>query len=194
MTAAQPVGRECPSCKLIDQVQKVSAVVKTGTTTGALIGTTTGDAGDASHTLSHESQTVLSKLLASPQKPKSWWALWLQVASRAFIVVLLALVVGLAAATSLLVFGSGQTNLQYATVVQILSVGACLFVFGLIAYINTGNRTYNRLRKKWKRTYYCHRCDLFFIPGVKFDKKPHKPLIVTPEDMQKWLRARKWKK
>jgi hypothetical protein len=187
MTAAQPGGMECPQCHQIDQVQKVSAIVKAGTATGALTGTTTGANGDANHTLARNNQTLLSKLLAAPKKPDgTTWSLWQRIAVGIFVVALLALVFGLAAATMLFTYVGEQQDPQLTIIVQGLLVGFFFCVFGIIALLSNSDRTYKKLRKKWKQSYYCHRCDGFFIP--------HKTSLIAPEDMQEWLRKRHLKK
>lgn len=190
MTAGQPAQIACPQCGQIDQVQKVSAIVKAGTTTGALTGTTTGG-GAAGPKLSHDSQTVLSKLLASPKNPgNTGWAFWQRMVWHSALIIVLAFLVGLATAQFVLVNISGLHDPLLVNVTQGLLVGFFAVVFGIIALLSDPNRAYARQRQKWKRTYYCHRCDGFFIPGVSMGKSK----LVAPENMQAWLRAHTWNK
>ena len=77
MRYSSPVA--CPHCHREDAVQKVSAVVESGSSTGVQIGRTVGRAGGQRMTgyvlMVSRQQTTLSSLLAPPRPPRNVWGI-----------------------------------------------------------------------------------------------------------------------
>lgn len=156
---------ECPSCHLIDSVQKVSSIVKSGTSETHMKGTGVGGAysfGDDGLSLgggkiwaSGNQVTVLSKQLARPNlqpEGKSGLLTWLFFGSCAIAIILL-----------------------------LSAAFVAFFVFALIAvglffpfsrergeyseYVQHFQTKANLALQRWNHLYYCHRCDGIFVPG-----------------------------
>jgi hypothetical protein len=175
----------CPNCHLADRVQRVSAIVKAGRWHGDLTGTTFGVDGDENVILHSESISELAKLLAPPEKPERSLPPWFIRLARHAAIVAIALVAGLALVQLVIeelssIFQLPQPPQPRLLPWQIASVVMlyCLLLLGN-AWLYRSKRTYDDALKKWKKAYYCHRCDGIFL------QKP--PKLVSPGDFAEWL-------
>jgi len=175
----------CPNCYLADRVQKVSAIVRAGKWHGDLSGTTLGPEGEENVVLQSENISELARLLAPPEKPKQAIPSWFIRIARYAAIVAIALIAGLALVQLAVewLFSTSQPPQTKLLLWQIASVATiyCLLFFGARAWRNARIRTYKQAMKKWKNSYYCHRCDSIFI------LKP--PDATAPGDFAEWLYA-----
>lgn len=175
----------------MDMVQKVSAIVATGTSTGSYsgptigVGETFGRGGGTTimggyTTLSGWSQSELSRRLASPQRPQQRpIGCWFYGALVFF---------GLGAFGGLLqvVFGGLKSAENWGALFFVLFT--LLFVLlGGLGHSQSEQRRVERelpaweaAMDKWNRLFYCHRCDGVFVPGQS---------LVPSRDMQAMLRS-----
>lgn len=160
----------CPHCYHEDMVQKVSAIVEEGTTTGVEYGWVTGRTGGRrfrGHTVGwNRQQTVLATLLAPPRRPVHAMGL-------AAIVAGFFLMVFLYCIASQVVSTVVQANPEVLIVLGVLAVFALVLFVLLIrgvsdsaAYHRRDWLEWQRQMRKWQSLYYCHRCGTVFIPGV----------------------------
>ncbi len=159
----------CPCCLQDEMVQKVSAVVAEGTTTGMSHGWTVGHAGSRrfqGNTVTWSRlRSVLAEMLAAPRRP-----LPLVGCGAAIATVLL---IG----TALLTLSEAATlTTQGESILSLCFVVFALFPAALLVLLVRGVRQHapaqRRAWMKWERQmqychslYYCHRCDGVFLPG-----------------------------
>ena len=160
----------CPHCWREDQVQKVSALVASGTTTGMEYGWTVGRAGQQrfhGNTVEwSRQQTVLATLLAPPRQPRP-------VAELAAVVALLLLIGFLLCVLSQAAIVVEAANLFLVTLwLVFVSLPVVLLVLlGRAMRTQTADSRrawleWQRRRQKWEALYYCHRCGGVFLPGI----------------------------
>jgi len=177
----------CPSCGQVDQVQKVSAVVEGGTSTGAFTGTnqsagyTFGRGGGVTveggtTTLTGTSRTQLAQRLALPSKP---------IRHAPTSVVSMVVWAVIAAGGGLLLWlnvytqihnsdGSTDPSIFWALyIISGIMIGAPAIRFCVLpgqykrdaVRVQKGLPIWNRAYSKWVHLYYCHRCDGIFVQG-----------------------------
>lgn len=153
---------ECPVCHQLDQVQKVSAIVSSGTSNtsstgeGLTIGSEMGGhamggaVGVTNFKTKSRQQSVLADVLSPPEKQKYDSTPWK---------------VSGAMATIFLLFLPGAYSL-----LSVFFVIAILYLYDKksSAFNNNNLPHYKLLLDRWNHTFYCHRCDVAFYPGVAF--------------------------
>ncbi len=172
----------CPSCRQVDQVQKVSSVVEGGTSTGAFTGTnqsagyTFGRGGSVTveggtTTLTGTSQTQLAQRLALPPKPT------FSILSDTGAVLTVILALGGAICLFFGIIGDDPTDGFYiAYWLRLIGIGAivlavlwvCLIYRHSVkahAAVRRTTPVWERAAAIWVRLYYCHRCDGIFVQG-----------------------------
>ena len=160
----------CPHCYQEDMVQKVSAIVAEGTTTGIEYGWVTGRAGGRrfrGHMVGwNRQQTVLATLLAPPRRP-------VHTAGIAAVFAGIFLMVFLYCIESQAVSTVAQSSSEVMLVLGVLAVFAIALCVLLIvgvsrsaAYHRRDVIAWQRQMGKWQALYYCHRCGVVFIPGI----------------------------
>jgi hypothetical protein len=179
---------QCPYCQRIDNVQKVTAIVSAGISTGTYRGYADG-AGYTSHGpvvmdeaiyLSGSSQTYLSRILAPPNQP-------IYQSNEGCIIVILAigslLVIWFGIAVAVSSLGTFfPTSITFASIIialitsLVLGMG-CIFVSKRfikanrkmfepeLARFHYDLERWQRAIARWQELYYCHRCDGVFFPG-----------------------------
>ena len=173
----------CPHCQREDRVQKVSALVASGTTTGTAYGWTVGRAGRSrfhGNTVEwSRQQTVLATLLAPPRQPR--------LGAEAAAVVALVLLSG----WFLCVFSQAAVVVEEANWVffMVWAVFVALPVMLFVLHIRSMRRQmverhrarqeWQQKMQRWEALYYCHRCDGVFLPGL--------PLFVPASVTQAFL-------
>jgi hypothetical protein len=179
---------QCPKCHRADSVQKVSAVVKNGTSESILKGQNISTSynisanqvsiGGGSFTAKGTQNTLLSQQLSLiNEKPK-------QTTNRRGCLLFLSLPFFLGAIIALLGIVSGYTkNLSGSLLMVIIfgAIGALILTPYMIQRKRDQSSHMKALQKwrrdatlaqeRWNQLYYCHRCDGVFIPG--------KPLVPT---------------
>jgi hypothetical protein len=163
----------CPHCHSDQQVQKVSAIVASGTVNGTMHGIYWGRVGGIFSGRSfhgntirwHHQQTELAERLAPPRKPRNLAAVGTILGVFCFA---LPLVCG--CPQSLATAGMGIVGGMLALGVLGLCVAA---IVGMIVAYQRGvpgrrmrHMEWQRQMSKWDALYYCHRCDGVFAPGV----------------------------
>lgn len=159
----------CPHCQREDRVQKVSALVAHGTTTGMHYGWTVGRVGRQrfhGHTVAwSRQQTLLAGQLAPPGRPLPLIGC---AAGIAVLLLVLSLLCIVSEAASVAAEASGAVVFMMAVFV--------VFPVGLLVVLVRGVRTnapssqmawleWQRQMQKWQALYYCHRCGGVFVPG-----------------------------
>ena len=164
---------ECPNCRLVDSVQKVSGIVKSGTSETSLKGNgqavsySFGDDGlavGAGRFKASGSQiTVLSKQLARPN---------LQPRSKSGVLGCLFPISVIITIISMLVLFSGE---NIGSTLLTLVVFAFITIFLFIPfnqeriryedYLEDFQAATDSALERWNDLYYCHRCDGIFVPG-----------------------------
>jgi hypothetical protein len=148
-------GIRCPICGQIDSVQKVSAVVNSGTSYRELVGGY------------NKSQTALSNQLAIPE-------LNLDILNQLRTVGIIFLCVGIpfAACGTAAAFGSlgnGHIDLTLGlTIYSFVALGLLFLIPALILRyqkIAADKPKRERARVLWEKLYYCSRDDVVFVPG-----------------------------
>lgn len=163
---------ECPNCHRVDSVQKVSAIVKSGTSETLLKGNVQGVGGSYAFgandvsigggaftaSASGTQTTVLAKRLPQPNfQPagRSNGCEWLFWASLAVAVLSLLSLSG-GGVLAFLLFGAIAAASFFPMKNEHIRYGKYLDEFYSMA------RT---VAERWNRLYYCHRCDGVFIQG-----------------------------
>lgn len=189
MSQGQVMQLVCPQCGQIDQVQKVTAVVSNGSSTGLIAGR---GAGNASNTrgmeavatgnavLAGATQTILGQRLLPPVEPKYEDDSTITVDIRAMEVVFVFGAVVLA----IYVIASVLADKRWAQDGQVPGVvlASIVLVAGGMYFLATARQrsSNKRIRKAafksehsrwekamlgWHQLYYCHRDDGVFRPG-----------------------------
>lgn len=176
---------KCPKCGRIDQVQKVSAVVSSGATTGQYtgsgmgFGSTYGRHGSVANTLmfggatlTGGQETVLSQRLAPPMQPVYEKAriVWDTNSQLALALCIIGGVVGvpvamIALSTSSLgcLIGLAIFGLSLVAIVSARRAHAK----DVRAFYASENPRWQAAIDKWNDLYYCGRDDLVFIPETR---------------------------
>ncbi|HVB60724.1 MAG TPA: hypothetical protein VNE61_05965 [Ktedonobacteraceae bacterium] len=177
---------ECPSCHRVDSVQKVSAIVSSGTTYGTYSGFANG-AGYTAHgqimvndyvMVSGSNQTELSRWLAPPQRPPSASLTEMIFSPQGLVISIVLLLFGL----SMGYFVVGMTLLDWQFLFSFSGfVMALIAVSPVLAFLRAWYIARSRRIRaeillpqwqiaisRWQQLYYCHRCDGVFLSGQTF--------------------------
>ena len=156
-----PQEDTCPRCKKSDQMQKVSAIVAAGTTTGTMASTSRIGYGVMSTVGANVNRTVLSQHLAAPLAPL-------------YRTVGVGPVVALLVAGCAVLVGIGTVGTDPATGGVWLGgglLGIVVLVWYLVAETSRRKRVYDDedaqweiAMWRWEQLFYCHRCDGVFMP------------------------------
>jgi hypothetical protein len=152
----------CPSCKRVDNVQKVSAIVSAGQSYGSAAG------GPTIHTSSD-----LAGYLSMPSKPivapPGGCSMIMLILSAAGVAILLLRWLVAIAADSGDDFGFLTTIfLCPATLLLIVAVSAYVYRRRGTASAQEDEQelvAWNYMRPRWDRAYYCSRCDAVYVEG-----------------------------
>lgn len=157
----------CPECKKDDQVQKVSAILSSGTFTSTYqvpvsVQTENGPIyGNVNRQA--ENSTTLAKKLALPEKPQGMTCgMWL-------VIIFLLVTIPLGTAATI----NDWTDSKYPTLMIIIGLGLFgVLLYFLIKLIKRGDantkekiKIWERQTANWNKVYYCHRDDMVFYPG-----------------------------
>lgn len=167
----------CPSCHRDQSVQKVSAIVASGTTTG----TTQGIQFGYVHTsllwrhrftgrsiLWNQQQTQLAAQLAPPEMPRTRMGWVAAIGSLVFALPLLSLGPQAVSATVTATPSQGVVTLDLALLTCATAIALLVAV-----YVRGRPQRQQKMRAwldataRWQSVLYCHRCDVVFIPGVR---------------------------
>lgn len=163
---------ECPSCHRVDSIQKVSAIVSSGTTYGTYSGFADG-VGYTAHgqimvndyiMVSGSNQTELCRWLTPPQQAAK--------PSSSLFVILVVLMI-FSAYPAVIYLISGEVFWSAFWIGTII-VAAIVFTLKQHArktrliHIQSQFPRWQRAISKWQQLYYCHRCDGVFLPWQKF--------------------------
>ncbi len=194
MANPNPQNYNCPQCGQVDRVEKVSALLRAGTSAGLYSGTASG-----SGLVAGMSYTALSQKLSPPIEPiyQSPWGGCSVTITAGLVIWNIAFIVWVCLGLSqspTVVEALSHGNLDYwRTFIIIIGVGLIGWVI-MAAIISTKNRTasergthfateyprWERAIARWNELYYCSRNDVVFIPG--------KPNTCVPiNEMQKLL-------
>ena len=166
----------CPKCGQVDQVQKVTAIVTSGTTSGTL---TYYDS------MYYQNSTVLAQRLMPPSEPRIdrpgfCSLILLLLFIGAFLTPLLLLASQYPEARAAIIANGGLSNRGVQTgiaqFIGMLMVPLLLAVWVLAARRSTARRTEQQEQQvlawrgaiaRWNRLYYCFRCDIVHVEGEK---------------------------
>jgi hypothetical protein len=181
MGSEQQIGLVCPNCQQIDQVQKVSAVVDTGTTASAFIVKVPGRAirGRAIG----QTRTDLSIKLAPPPEPQYTRNIRRLIASS-FLITLILVIAGIIFNGGVTILSDFSGSVRFTLGISVILMSAIPFL-GLIPITKSNNkykqramteldiihRTWEESIRKWKELYYCARCDRVFLQNQQ-DSSP----------------------
>jgi hypothetical protein len=157
----------CPQCDNDDSIQRVSAVVAGGTSTGSFSGPTgaltysdgkVGTAGGYT-TLSGSSSTNLAKLLALPKKPNADASQGGVILGIILVLIALALILGGAS------MRDGDCIIVSGIVILIIGISMIGSNINNIQEINSFKKpNWEIFKKKWEQLYYCHKHGIIIDP------------------------------
>lgn len=177
----------CPQCYRVEQVQKVTAVVDSGTSHGMYSGTTTGvgytfgggvSVAQGRTTISGTTQTALSQQLTPPKKPSYGASEVVGIGGTLLFgfIGFYSFINGLGSASSCSYDPSqcsGLSAVIAGPLICLLLVG--LVIFGAIRMHASEKRKaaveiprWQRAMARWEQLFYCHRCGGVFLPGERF--------------------------
>ena len=173
------VDLRCPNCQQIDYVQKISAIVNGGISSGRYSGYANGYYDSTLINITNYNQTRLSKLLSPPKNPYN--VIRHYSSESVYIKELIVIgVVGLSALGCILAIilagPSSQFSCLNTIIVLTLLIAVCLFFWIFInlkqsridnAWAQSQMPYWRSAITRWHQMYYCHRCDGIFLPGER---------------------------
>jgi hypothetical protein len=145
----------CPSCKLIDKAQKVSAIVSGGATN-------------------------LAQRLSLPSAPSVVRPGGCSTVLLIVSVVLAIILLGIASSTSRGVpFYQSNWNIAIGVLIfAAIVVIHRIWVTRSAVQQEQALAKWNQMRSRWDKLYYCHRCDIVYVDGESTHAPPENMLSV----------------
>lgn len=150
----------CPQCGQVDMMQKVTAIIATGTSTERYSGSYYGPSYG-------QSQTELTRKLAAPERPLGRRPLGCMYGGS----VVIAITGAFSGIYGLVVLSQGAPWPVGAFFLFAAAVAAFFLVYLPIDLSRERERVgrempvWQAAMGRWERLFYCHRCDGVFIPG-----------------------------